>query len=236
MIMVQLFPTPDWFQGFDLVFEAIIFLIALVIAGYSWRVYILSQERRYQYFSLAFLLVSLSLLVKLLTSSAIYFGGVREIADTLVRPALGSSRQYSVLFYRAGFFVEMASLLGAWLLIFFVSQKARERLKKLYEVSQIMLFIYFVLLISWIANFQYIAFYLTGSVILGLIVLNYYQHYLNSQNSNSYRVMVAFFLILIAHLCFTFLFALPELYVLGQLFLLLGFMALLYIYSRIIYR
>ncbi len=234
--MVQLFPTPQWFQGFDLAFEAIIFLVALVIAGYSWRVYQLSKERRFQFFSLAFLLISFSLLIKLITSSAIYFSGVRVAADVFVRPAFGAAREYSIFFYRLGFFTEMAALLGGWLLIFFISQKARERLKKVYELSQIGLFIFFVLLVSWVANFQYVVFYLTSAVLLGLIVINYYQNYLNNENKNTYKVMVAFLLILFAHILFTFIFALPELYVIGQLLLLLGFIILLYTYAKTVYR
>ena len=232
--MATLFPTPVWFQGWDLAFEAIALLVTLLIAGYSWNVYRMSGESRFQYFSLAFLLLSLSIFIKALTSSAVYFGEVRTAADVLIRPALGVNREYSVLFYHLGFFLQMASMLGGWLLLFFVSQKGRGRLKKYYEVSQIGLFVYLILLISWVANFRYVVFYLTSSVLLGFIVLNYYKSYLNTQNKNTLLVIMSFVFLFFAHLLFTFIIFNQVFYAVGQLVLLLGFVLLLITYSNIV--
>ncbi len=226
--------TLDWFNGLDLVFEAIGFLVAMLIAAYSWRVYQVSMESRFKYFSLAFLLVSLSLLIKVITSSAVYFTEVRLLADAIARPVFGPERQFSLLFYNAGFFLEMASLLGGWLLIFFISQRSRGRLRKYYELSQMALFVYLVLLISWIANFNKTWFYLTGAVLLSLVVLNYYKNYLNNGNKNTSQIMVAFLLVLLGHLAFVFLEWVPGLYAVGQVLQLAGFITLLYTYMRII--
>ena len=64
--MYQLFFTPQWFNGFDLVFEAIISIIALFIAAYSWKVYKFSQENKFAYFSVAFVTIALSFIIKIL--------------------------------------------------------------------------------------------------------------------------------------------------------------------------
>ncbi|MFH1276068.1 MAG: hypothetical protein ABIH82_03075 [Candidatus Woesearchaeota archaeon] len=228
-----MFLTADWFNGIDLIFELVGFMVALLIAGYSLKSYKISGEKRFQYFSLAFILISLSLFMKVITSSAVYFEQARMVADVLIRPALGSGREYSTLFYNAGFFLEMASMLGGWLLLFFVSQKARGRLRKYYELSQMGLFVYLVLLISWIANFKNVAFYLTGTVLLSLIVLNYYKNYLNNGNKNTLLVMNSFVLMFIGNLLFVFMTVIPLLYVLGQIFLLMGFILLLYTYMKV---
>ena len=121
--MYRLFVTPVWFNGWDIIFDLIGLVIALWIAGYSWKVFRMSHEKKYGYFSLAFLLVSLAFFMKGLTSAAVYFSSIRVMADVVVRPALGGARQYSQLFYRGGYFIQMVSMLGAWLLIFFISQK-----------------------------------------------------------------------------------------------------------------
>ena len=42
--MYRLFYTPTWFNGWDIIFEAFILIIALMIAGYSWRIYKLNKE------------------------------------------------------------------------------------------------------------------------------------------------------------------------------------------------
>lgn len=232
--MYQLFFTPEWFHGWDLAFEGIGLLIALLIAGYSWKIHRMSSENKYAYFSLAFVLIGCGFFFKLLTHSVLYFSGMREVAAELLRPLAGSGLEYSDLLYRAGFFLQMVAMLGGWLLIFFVSQKSRSRLNKFYEVSQIVLFIYLILLISVISNFKYFVFYLTSMVILGMVVLNYYKNYLSTgQNSNAYLVMNSFLMILISQFCFVFVFLWQDLYVFGEVFLLVGFLSLLYTYRRV---
>ena len=59
--MFRLFFTPEWFNGWDVVFNIVGLVIALIIAGYSWRVYRIHKENKYAYFSLVFVLVAISL-------------------------------------------------------------------------------------------------------------------------------------------------------------------------------
>lgn len=233
--MFRLFYTPTWFNEWEILFEFIILIIALLIAGYSWRVYRINQENRFAYFSLAFLLVALGPVFKILTSAILYFTPVREVAATVLMPVAGAHLEFSALLYRTGFFLQMLPVLGAWLLIFFISQKPRDRLHKFHELSQIALFIYLILLISFVSNFKYEVFYLTSAVLLSLITLNYYKRYLNQdRNKNTLLVMLAFLLIFISNVFFIFVFATQLLYVVGEIFLLAGFLLLLYTYSRII--
>lgn len=231
--MYQLYFTPGWFNGWDILIETVSLIVALLIAAYSLRMYSISQENRYGYFSFAFLLVALGLFCKSFTSGILYFTPVRDVAAEVLRPLAGPGLSYSHLLYRAGFFLQMVPMLGAWLLIFFISQKPRQRLRKFYEVSQIALFIYLLLLISIVSNFRYFVFYLTSAVLLGLIVLNYYKNYLNSGNKNAWKVMCAFLFILLGNLFFIFVFLFDEFYALGEISLLLGFLLLLYTYAKV---
>ena len=231
--MFSLFSTPVWFNGWDLVFETIGLVIALLIAAYSWKIYQLNTENRFAYFSLAFILVAVGLSMKILTSGILYFTPVRDVAANVLRPVAGQGLRFSQLLYRGGFFLEMFPMLGAWLLIFFISQKSRERLHKLHEVTQIALFIYLILLISIVANFKYFVYYLTASVLLGLIVLNYYKNYLNTNNKNAFKVMIAFMFILLSNLLLVFVFFIPGVYVVGELIMLLGFLLLLHTYRSV---
>jgi len=234
--MFRLFFTPGWFNGYDLLFDSIGLVVALLIAAYSWRVYQLHQENRFKYFSLAFLLVSISFGFKIFTSGVLYYFPVRETVAQVLRPAAGAGLKYSALFYRAGFFLQMASMLGAWLLIFLISQKSRARLTKFYEVSQIGLFVYLVLLISVVSNFEYVVFYLTSSVLLALIVLNYYKNYLTTGKVNALMVLTAFLFILAGNLFLVFVFMESSFYAVGELFMLVGFLLLLYTYRKVIRR
>ena len=232
--MYQLFFTPQWFNGFDLVFDVIGLVIALLIAAYSWRVYKISQENKFAYFSLAFILLAVGLLFKSFTHGVLYFTPLRDSITEVLRPTLGLGLKFSDLYYRAAFFLHMALMLSGWLLIFFISQRSRKRLTKYYEVSQIALFLYLILLISIVANFNYFVFYLTSAVIIGMTVLNYYKNYLNTErNTNAFRVMMSFLFILIGNLFFIFVFIFESFYVFGEIFMLVGFLVLLSAYSRV---
>jgi hypothetical protein len=232
--MYRLFFTPEWFNGFDLVFETIGLIIALMIAFYSYKIFRFSKENKFVYFSLAFVLVALGLGFKMFTSSVLYFFPLRESVAIVLKPVMGGGLTLADLFYRAAFFMQMSVMLSAWLLIFFISQKSRERLKKYHEISQIALFIYLILLISIVANFRYFIFYLTSAVILGMTVLNYYKNYLNSKrNKNSFRVMLSFLFILFSNIIFIFVSFYDKLYIVGEVIMLIGFLLLLSTYRRI---
>ncbi len=235
--MFRLFFTPGWFHGWDIVFDLVSLLIALLIAAYSWRWYRLNKENRFAYFALAFILVSLGLLFKSFTSMILYYTPVRDVAADLLRPLAGERLSLSGLYYRAAFFLQMLSMLGAWLLLFFVSQKPRARLHKFYEVSQIALFIYLLVLISIVSNFKYSVFYLTSSVILGLVVLNYYKNYLNTNNNQqAFKVMLSMMFILAGNITYIFIFLFNKLYVLGEILMLIGFLILLFTYKKVTRR
>jgi len=232
--MFRLFYTPTWFNGWDIVFDAVGLLVALLIAGYSWRVYRLHKENKLAYFSLAFVSIAVSFAVKVFTSAILYFKPVRDVTAVVLNPITGPSLQFADLFYRSAFFLQMLAMLCALLLIFFISQKSRSRLKKYYEVSQIGLFVYLVLLISIVSNFQYFVFYLTSTVLLSLIVLNYYKNYLNAdKNKNTHKVMLSFLLMLLGNIFFVFVFFHNGFYVIGEVLVLLGFLLLLKTYGRI---
>lgn len=235
--MFRLFYTPEWFSSWDLIFQGIGLLAVLLIAGYSWKVYRISSENKYGYFSFAFILIGIGLVLNMFTQGLLYYSSLRNVATAVLVPIVGMGNvgiNYSDLFFRGGFLLHMITMLGAWLLIFFVSQKKSGRLKSYYEVSQIALFVYLILLISWVSNFKYFVFYLTSTVILGMTVLNYYKNYLNTNGSkNALLVMVSFLLILIGHFFFVFVFLRNNLYVIGEVFLLSGLLLLLYTYRKI---
>lgn len=232
--MYRLFFTPTWFSGVDIIFDTIGLLITFLLAAYSWRIYRINKENIFAYLSFAFLLISIGLAASAFTQGVLGFKPLRDIAADVLAPVTGPRLSLSHLYYRAAFFIQMASMLGAWLLIFFVSQKPRARLRKFYEITQIGLFIYLMFLISVVSNFKYVVFYLTSSVLLALIVLNYYKKYLNTQNKKTLLVMFSFLFILLGNLFLVFVFTSANWYVVGEALVLAGFLLLLYIYHSIV--
>lgn len=235
--MFRLFSTPGWFNGWDIIFDIVGLLVAFSIAAYSWRIYRINNENKFAYLSLAFILLAFGFFFKTFTSSVLYYTPVRDAAAEVLRPVAGKGLSLSLIYYRAAFFFQMVSTLGAWLLMFFVSQKPRSRLKKYYELSQIALFVYLLLLISVIANFRYSVFYSTSIVLLSLVVLNYYKNYLNTnKNKRTLAVMISFLFILIGNISFAFVFLSQIFYALGEVLTLVGFLILLFTYQKITKR
>ncbi len=234
--MFTLFETPAWFAGFDLALDAVAFLITLVISSYSFRLFRLSQNRKYGYFSLAFALMSLAFLFKLVTYAIVYSSASQVVAATTIATVAGLdgvNLSLRNLLYRFGFFVQMAATLGSLLLLFLISQTSRDRLKKFYEVSQIALFSYFVVLLSIVSTFKYFVFYLTSFVLLALIVLNYYQNYLRRKTRNAKLVMWAFICLFIAQFFFIFVFSADWFYFIAEIFTILGFAIIAYVYMHV---
>jgi hypothetical protein len=234
--MYQLFNTPIWFNGYDLVFEFLAVIITLMIARYGWKVYKYTHEKKQFYLSLAFLSIGLGLLIKIGTYAILYYAHLRTkigVVVGLVAPTRVNGILFSDLLYRTAFFGYMFMFLSAVLLLFLISQKSRDRLKKLYELSQIALFAYLIALIALVANFYYFIFYLTATVILSLTVLNYYKNYLNNNNINTLKIMFSFLILMIANIFFVCVLFNNLFYVLGEIFTLLAFLMLLNIYRKI---
>ncbi len=234
--MFTLFETPVWFAGFDLILDSIALIITLIISSYSYKLFKLSDDSKFAYFSLAFALMSTAFLFKLGTYTVIYFSITKEIiGESIVAVTNINSLDVSFrdLIYRLGFFLQMTSTLGGLLLLYLVSQKSRDRLKKFYEVSQIALFGYFVVLISIVSTFKYFIFYLTSFVLLALIVLNYYQNYLHKKTVNSRRVLNAFICLFVAQLFFVFIFVANWFYFVAEILTLIGFAIIASVYIQV---
>lgn len=237
--MFTLFETPAWFAGFDLALDTIAFLITLIISAYSYKLYKLCKNNKFGYFGFAFALMSLAFLVKIVTYTVVYFSTPQIVAGEIVSVVTGLQSvdiTFRDLLYRLGFFIQMAANLGALLLLYLVSQKSRDRLKKFYELSQIALFTYFVFLISVVSTFKYTVFYLTSLVLLALIVLNYYQNYLISRSQNSKNVLTAFIFLLIAQVFFVFIFAANWFYFVAEIFTIISFAIIAYVYVKVTRR
>ena len=234
--MFTLFETPVWFAGFDLALDTVAFLIALVISSYSFKLFRLSSNRKFGYFSLAFGLMSIGLLFKLATYAVIYSSTSQFVAATTIEVVTGMNGvdlSMRNLLYRFGFFVQMAATLGSLLLLYLVSQKSRDRLKQFYEISQISLFTYFVLFVSVVATFKFFVFYLTSMILLALIVLNYYQNYLQKRSTNSWRVLVAFSCLLCAQLFFVLIMASSWSYFVAEILTIISFGIIAKVYMEV---
>src|SRR3989338_8033637 len=76
--------SPKWFYGFDSVIESIAVLVSILLVYYSYKCFKLTREKKYLYFSTAFLSLTFAFIVKIIGTLAIY-------KPTITRTPLGSS-------------------------------------------------------------------------------------------------------------------------------------------------
>ena len=212
---------PKWFYGFDSIIELIAVLVSILLVYYSYKCFKLTKEKKYLYFSIAFLSLTFAFIAKIVGTLAIY-------KPTITRTALGSSIHQAftsltpyninaialVMHY---FFM----LLGFMILFLIISRLTWKNQRV------IALLVYFVFLAAWISIIHYQLFYLTSFVLLLLITYSYYQNYKEIKSEKARFVTIAFGILLVSQAFFVFVIYSRIIYVLAELIQLLGFVYLL---------
>ena len=213
--------SPKWFYGFDSVIESIAVLVSILLVYYSYKCFKLTREKKYLYFSTAFLSLTFAFIVKIIGTLAIY-------RPTITRTSLGSSIHQTftnltpynlnaialVMHY---FFM----LLGFIILFLIISRLTWK------NQGVIVLLLYFAFLATWLSIIHYQLFYATSFVLLLLITYSYYQNYREIKNEKARFVTIAFGILLISQAFFVFAIYSGTIYVLAELIQLLGFIYLL---------
>jgi hypothetical protein len=64
--------SPDWFLGYDVIFELFFFIISLAIALYALKVYRNTNQKLAQYFGYGFLLVAAAYIAQSISNYLVY--------------------------------------------------------------------------------------------------------------------------------------------------------------------
>ena len=239
--MFELFFVPKWFYGIDAILEGIVVIVALLIAGYAYKVYKKLDERKFKFFSLAFLLIALSFLAKIFTHLVIVSQKIRDLAVGTMQISLANTN-VSDLFYRFGFFFHIGLFLTALLLLFLVSEKTLHQKEPL-NMKMVLLALFFTFLITVFSNLKYLLildlgiatitfpsvgfFYLTSLALMVMITFNYSKNYLKKKTNSTLLVAAAFILLALSQLIFLFDFVDTGFYIGGVIVELIGYLTLL---------
>jgi len=213
--------SPKWFYGFDSFIELIAIIVSLLLVYYSYKCFKLTREKRYIYFSTAFLSLTFAFIAKIIGTLAIYKPAIMEstlggsIQQTFAKVTLFEINALSFIVYF--FFM----LLGFMILFLIVSKLSWKNQKV------IALLIYFVFIATWISIIHYQLFYLTSFVLLLLITYSYYNNYREIKSKKARFVLISFSMLLVSQVFFVFVIYSRTLYVLAELIQLLGFIYLL---------
>ena len=213
--------SPKWFYGFDSIIELIAIIVCVLLVYYSYKCFKLTKERKYLYFSTAFLSLTIAFIAKIIGTLAIY-------KPIITRSALGSSIHQTFTgltpYYinALAFVVYTFFILLGFMILFLIISRLTWKNQRV-----VALLVYFVFPATWISVIHYQLFYVTSFVLLLVITYSYYMNYREIKTEKAGFVVIAFSILLVSQAFFVFAVYSGIIYVLAELIQLLGFVYLL---------
>ncbi|OIO41054.1 hypothetical protein CO154_01575 [Candidatus Pacearchaeota archaeon CG_4_9_14_3_um_filter_31_7] len=207
--------APGWFMGIDVIFETIAMIVTFIISMYAFKLYTFCNEKRYKWFGLALLALSIAFLFKILMNINIYYHITHRIDLGIVTLIRENVRESNITFVVGYFFYRILSLLGFFSLYFLLSRD-----KGLWDY---ILFGFFIIATTLVSNSAYYIFHITVILILMYICYYYVKNYFVNKESKKAFLMWSFILIMVSQIVFALAFLGEFVYVCAEVIQLLGY-------------
>jgi len=181
--------SPEWCHGFDTLLESFSGIVALLIALAGYRAYKLAKDKKYFYFSAAFVFITLSFIARAFTTLYFVFRGLSDapgagIAQSLGHPILGDFNIFVV-----GRFIYVLLTLFAYLILLLLSMRPADRKT---DRRIIALLSVFVVLFAALSYANSLAFYLVALAFLIFITANFLNNCRSKRTTPSKLIFFAF--------------------------------------------
>ncbi|MBI5398534.1 hypothetical protein HZB03_03650 [Candidatus Woesearchaeota archaeon] len=203
--------SPPWFQGFDALFEFVSLIIAFVISYYSYRLFRITEQKKYHIMAYGFFFLFLALFIKITTNLQIYF----EIVSSLT-----ASVPLTFFIYAAGYFLHRFLFLLGLLCLFNIAVDIPDRRANI--IIAVLLFV-----ATFFSHSVFLIFHFIAALFLIIIFWHFMHNYQKKKTPASEIVALSFFLLLLSQFFFLFIPVTNELYVLGEVSQFFGFLLLL---------
>lgn len=213
--------SPKWFYGFDSIIELIAVIVSVLLVYYSYKCFKLTKEKKYLYFSTAFLSLTVSFIAKIVGTLTIYKPEItRTPLGSAIHQTFASLTPYKI--NAIALVIHFFFMLLGFMILFLIISKLTWKNQRV-----IALLAYFVVIATWISIVHYQLFYFTTLVLLLLIAYSYYQNYMEIKEEKARFVALAFGILLASQAFFVFAIYSSTMYVAAELIQLLGFAYLL---------
>ncbi|HDP73841.1 MAG TPA: hypothetical protein ENN46_02690 [Candidatus Woesearchaeota archaeon] len=210
---------PGWFRGFDCFFELIGSLVLLMLGIYSLQIKKISSGKRPHLFFLAFVLVSLSYLVRIFKNINLYYPITKSFSFLGINFTYESYKIIPLV--EPVTFVSRCLFLVGLFLLFFLFTKSREK-------QHLPFMLYMLIVFTYLVSFNQVLFYLTTALLFAHIAVFYCK---NSEKCKTrfQRIMLSAFIILAAsQVLFLLSSFLHTLYAPAAMVQFIGFLLLLF--------
>jgi hypothetical protein len=201
--MGNIFITPKWFYGYDVVLEVLFAVITLLVSFYAWRMYKVSGERNLRLFSMAFLFIAISYIFQ----SILNFLIMEQFDDDLAGMINLNSVYLLNLF---GIYIHAVLFLVGLLLLTYVALR-------IYSLRTFVLISLLVFTSLYFSPYKTFMLFFTSSLLLGFIVYYYLMNYWASRKATALLVLIAMILLFVGYIHFIFATDNPNYYVVGHL-------------------
>ena len=210
--MSQLYLVPRWFFGVDVVLEIIFGIVTLLVALYSFHIYRLCYQRECRLLGFGFLSISLSYFlwsfINLFITSRLNDGSFALNLEPLSRLGLFGVYAHILLL-----------TLGLATLAYTTLKSGSYRSYSLFATLPLLVIIF--------SAQKALAFYFVSSFLLLYLVLHYGIEYRNARRQTTFLLFLAFILIFVGNVSFTFSTLQNIHYVIGHLLELVGYVFIL---------
>jgi hypothetical protein len=187
--MSTLIFSPYWFHGIDTLFEAFSGVVALLIALAGYRAYKLAKDKKYFYFSAAFVFITLSFLARAFTTLYFVFSGLNDVPGAGVAQSLGQPVLGGFNIFVIGRFAYVLLTLFAYLILLLLSMRPTDRKT---DRRIIALLSVFVVLFTALSYANSLAFYLVALAFLIFITANFLNNCRSKRTAPSKLIFLAF--------------------------------------------
>ena len=185
-------------------------LVALFIAFFSYKTYKLTGEKKYAYFSLGFLFLSLGLILHAIGNLSFYLG-----IEKCMQLSCNPPQQFLFLAH----FIHIILTFFAYNIIILIYFKVKEK-------TLIVLAFMEAFLLAFLTFDSYL-FNVAGLMFMAFIVYGAYRNYAKDKNKNALLALIAFILIALSHALFII-----NSMVAAYMLLFAGFLSFLLIFIR----
>lgn len=211
--MGNIFITPEWFFGYDIVLEILFAIITMFVSFYAWKIYKITEERNIRLFSLGFLFISLSYIIQSVLNFIILKQLEEEICGIVNLESVYLLNLFGIYFHSILFLIGL-------LLLTYVALK-------IYSLRTFILLFILVFVSLYFSSHKTFMLYLLSATLLGFIVYYHITNYLNNRKATTLLVTIAMMTLFAGYLYFMFAIDKPLYYVIGHVLELLAYLLVL---------
>ncbi len=225
--MLEILFSPKWFYGKDILIDIFSIIVLSLIATFSIKYYKINKiNKNYLWFGISFITLALSFLFKILTNFTIYYNVINTEKLGLLTFSYNTIQTSNILF-SIGFLSYIVLTLLSFLILYEIYETKHSK-------QNILLTLYFIIIITYFTTSKYFVFHLTAFLLLFFITLNYFKNYHKNKKTTSKFLVLSFSIITLSQLFFIFINLNKLLYVFAELIQFIGYLLLLITFIGVI--